>query len=122
MMTLLAVRTGGEGLFAVVTGPAIFSLAEGFHGQGVIHVGTARFFLEQGIMAVATTHSRAFMGIMIERHGSEAFGILEHDFPGPVIRLNRRPIPQQADGHEDRQTENPHFNFHRTPFSNNDIS
>jgi hypothetical protein len=121
-MALLAVFTGGEGLFAVVTGPAEFSIAEGFHSQGVIHVGTPLFFLEQGIMAVATTRSRTFVGIMIEHHGSEAFGILVHDFPGCVIRLNRRPTPQQTGRNEYRQGENQHSNFHTTPFSNNDIS
>ncbi len=108
-MALLAIFTGGEGLFAVVAGPAEFSLAKGFHGQSVARIGTAFFFLEQGIMAVATTRSRTFVGIMIEYHGSETFGVLVHDFPGRVIRLNRRPTPQQTRRNKYRQTENPGF-------------
>jgi len=119
-MALLAIFTGGEGLFAVVTGPAESSIAEGFHGQGVIHVGTPLFFLEQGIMAVATTHTRTFVGIMIEHHGSETFGILENDFPRCVIRLNRRPTPQQTRRNKYRQTENPYSKCHRIPFQNDD--
>ena len=120
MMALLAVFTGGEGLFAVVTGPAEFSSPKSFHGQGIIHVGAPLFFLEQGIMAVATTRSRTFVGIMIEHHGSEAFGILVHDFPGRVIRLNRRPTPQQTRRNKYRQTENPYSKCHRIPYQNDD--
>jgi hypothetical protein len=122
MMALLAVFTGGERLFAIVTGPAIFTLAEGFHGQGVIHVGAPLFFLEQGIVAGTATYSCTFVGIMIERYGSETFGILEHDFSGPVIRLNRRPTPQQTGRDEDGHTKNQPSNFHRTPFSNDGTS
>ena len=121
-MALLAVFTGGERLFAVVTGPAIFALAEGFHGQSVARIGTTRFFLEQRIMAVTATHSRLFVGIMIEQHRSKAFGIFEHDFSRATICLNRHLTPQQTSRNEDHHTENPYSNFHKTPFSNNNIS
>ena len=121
-MALLAVFTGGERLFAVVTGPAIFALAEGFHGQSVARIGTARLLLEQGIVAGTATHSRTFVGIVIERYGSETFGILEDDFSGSAIRLNRRPTPQQTNHNEHRHTGNQHPDFHRTPFSKDDTS
>jgi hypothetical protein len=122
-MALLAVLTGGEGFFSVVTGAAVFSLSEGFHGQSVAYIGTSCFFLKQRVVAVATTYARTFMSIMIERYRSEAFGVFEHDLSGHVIRLNRLkdPTPQQTDRNEDRHTENPLPNFHRTPFSNNDL-
>ena len=99
-MALLTVFTGGECLFAIVAGPAVFPLAESLHGQRVACIGNARFFLEQAVMAVAAPYSRTFVGIMIERYGSEAFGILEHDSSRPVIRLNRRSSPQQTDRNE----------------------
>jgi hypothetical protein len=108
-MALLAVFTGREGLLAVVTGTAILALAEGFHGQSVANIGTPLFFLEQGIMAVATTRSGTLVGIMIKRYGRKAFGILEYNFSGPIIRLNRRPTPQQTRRNKYRQTENPGF-------------
>jgi hypothetical protein len=71
-------------------------------------------------MAVATTHSRTFVSIMTEHHGSETFGILENDFPGCVIRMNRRPTPQQTRRNKYRQTENPYSKCHRIPFQNDD--
>jgi hypothetical protein len=122
MMALLTVLAGRKGLLAIVTGPAVFTLAEGFHGQSVACIGAARLFLEQDIVAGTATYSRTFVGIVIERYGSETFGILEDDFSGSAIRLNRRPTPQQTNHNEHRHTENQHPNFHRTPFSNDDTS
>ncbi len=105
-----------------MTGAAIFTLAEGFHGQSVACICTARFFLEQRVMALVAFHSRRFMLAMIEHHGSEAFGILEYDFSTITLRLNRRPTPQQTGRDEYRQTENQHPNFHTTPFLNGGTS
>jgi len=121
-MALLAVFTGRECLFSIMARPAVLSCLQGFHGQGVIRIGASLFFLEQSIMAVTTPRSRSFMGIVIEHHGSEAFGVLVHDASGLVIRQNRRPTPQQTDCDKYRQIEHPHSNFHRSPFSNIDIS
>jgi hypothetical protein len=120
LVALLAISPDRKRPGTVVTGPAKFSLPEGFHGQGVIHVGTSLFFLKQGVMALAAFHSRRFMLTMIEHHGSETFGILEHDVSAITLRLNRRPIPQQTGRNEYRQTENPYSKCHRIPFQNDD--
>lgn len=117
-MALLAVFTDGEGLFAVMTGPAIFPAPQSLHVQGVIHVGTVLLFLEQDIMTVTATYARRLVTLMTEHHRRETFGILEHDYSGSIIRLNRRSTPQQTNCNEYRHTENQLSNFHRTPFSN----
>jgi hypothetical protein len=103
---------------SIVTDPAEFSLAERFHGQGVAHIGTALFFLKQGIMAIATTHARRLVILMAEHHRGETFGILENDVSTITIRLNRPdgPAPHQAGRNEYHQTENPCFEFHKFLF------
>jgi len=96
-VALLAASPDRKRPGAVVTGAAIFSVAKGFHVQGVIHVGTSLFFLEQRVMALTAFHSRRFMLAMIEHHRREAFGILEFDVSTTIIiRLNRRPAPKQT--------------------------
>ena len=120
-MALFAVFAGGEGLLAVVTGAAVFSIAEGFHGQGVALIRTSLLFLEHDIMAVSTTRARRLVTFMTEYHRCKTFGILENDVSNIAIHLNYCPTPQQTGRYENRHTENPHSHFHRTPFSNNDI-
>ncbi len=75
---------------SIVTGPAEFSLAEGFHGEGVVGVGTAFFFLEQGIMAVAASYASRLVILMAEHHRGETFGILENNVSDLTFRLHRR--------------------------------
>ncbi len=118
MMALLAVFTGGEGLFAIVTGTAEFSSPKSFHGQSVARIGTAFFFLEQGIMAVATPQTGSFMALMIERHRGETFRILVNYFSGLAVRPDRGGRPDQTEGDKDPGADNPHFIFHNNPFQN----
>ena len=93
-MALLAVLTGGESLFAVVTGAAVFSLSEGFHGQSVAPIRTPLLLLEQDIMAIGTTRARRLVTCMTEYHRSETFGVLEKDVSDITIYLARHSTPQ----------------------------
>jgi len=121
IVALLTIFTGGKCLLAIVTGTAIFSLTESLHGQSVAPIRTALLFLEHDIMAIGTTRACRLVTFMTEYHWRETFGVIKNDVSDITIRPNCRPTPQQTARNEYRQTQNPHSNFHVTPFSNNDL-
>lgn len=100
-MALFATAPNRKRPIPVVAGPAEFSLAEGFHGQGIIYVGTALFFLEQGIMTVAASYASRLVILMTEHHRGESFGILENNVSGITIRLHRLDGPAQKQAGRD---------------------
>ena len=122
-MTLFTFAPDGKGPLAVVAGAAEFAFAERFHGQGVIRVGASRLLLEKGVVAIAAVGSGFLMFGVIEHHGSEAFGVLENNFPrsSPRQNLGRSCKSQPTCGTQHRTPQKYPYKPHRVPFSKVDL-